>query len=87
MGYGDVCSGYMGYRDVVATWGRGYGGYMGCGNVVATWGIWMWWLFGDVVAVWGCGGLIGDWWLFGDVVGCLGTMKAEDYRILGDWEG
>jgi hypothetical protein len=37
----------------------------------------MWWLSGDVVAQWGCGGSVVMWWLSGDVVaqwGCGGSV-------------
>ena len=45
----------------------------------------MWWLIGDVVALWRCGGFLEMWWLFGDVVAywsCGGSIG--DVMSIGD---
>jgi hypothetical protein len=44
----------------------------------------MWWLSGDVVAQWGCGGSVGMWWLSGDVVaqwGCGSSVGMWWLRV------
>jgi hypothetical protein len=48
------------------------------------WGMWMW---GDVVAQWGCGGSVGMWWLSEDVLaqrGCGGSVWGCGGKV-GMW--